>query len=528
MALSEEYLSANGLINYPFARDLTINESVRHAIVDAVISIYPGTEHNSFLKTFSYTKSSNVVSLVVSVDGTAYTLNRSVAVQDKYVIAYSITVPVRFVLDVDFIKSLPNTTLTGLSYSFDDSVYSEECDGITSISIYNGSPSGTPIATVSGDIKLKPGHNIEFSGSDDSELEISATPGAGLGVVPCVNPPDCSAPPLNIEDNAMIVGDGCFFIYTLNNVIHISGKCKPCCVCEDYRDVFYHEKSIANSLVPIRNRLFNTISPKYNTDALAFDKTSHIPSLDVRVSIWTDAPEKFSASGKKMSDTASISVALSIINTNAAPTMVYLPKNNTFVVSAGTSGTASVLPTDVKWTRNGFSYREDTDTPSRVAYFPRYNSSSNQLTEESLPTYWVSSGNSFRDLSRDPNRVSLWPTPDDIYNGTNVSGNHGMKTDRCSNEHASSSSKQFGMNLDPGETLSITATWIVRNVKTFYNPYTGGSITATVQNIKFLCKQYVKYTRTHSWTLIYNSIRSGQTTGKTVTLNLPGLSNVGS
>lgn len=295
--MSEEYLTANAGVAYPFiegADGLEYVDPPAHGVAatlppgifaDALVSLPRGIT-GVFLSDISDTGGQYQITLKDS-DG-------NVVIQDILDISvFGADYYTRFVLEASgssaaavcvvvteaFTGYLAATTADSFQerLAFETRAINHLATGIQSLDLYEELPDppqpDTP-GPITDDVILFGGYNVtvpaEATGSDITELDLSAVPGTGAGLVPCdeaagsefVRRPMHLVPDENGNIQLTAGAEECYGIAPLPSIdsFQVQGNCVACCSCEDYtntatslRSLLTHSETILNTLNDARN-----------------------------------------------------------------------------------------------------------------------------------------------------------------------------------------------------------------------------------------------------------------------------------
>jgi len=171
---------------------------------------------------------------------------------------------------------------------FADSAVVTAVPSVETFGIY--SDISTPIQTgIDGDVQFIPGYNVAMtivdSEDDTTDVQIDATPGSGLGEVPCDEQEEEEPveTPMGLTPDVLgairIEGDECYEIVPNRglNTITIHGVCYACCACEDYVAVGEALGGLMSRTHTVRTRLDQINSD--HDDAIDDYETRHFPEL---------------------------------------------------------------------------------------------------------------------------------------------------------------------------------------------------------------------------------------------------------
>lgn len=285
------YLTGNMLIAFPFEDDqclawpdecrLQMQEALQRCFTDACISVRSSELPNSeipCLGLFEVGDSSLRFSLVVgdaekqiSVVSTdeAFPIINGNEEWGSYVIVTS-SEGIRDFLSLCKELSIapPAPTLTSSS-GRDGAFYLRLCDkcinvspvGLKSLMVYDGvhPKENGPHFTLTGDVVLKPGNNMQYVEPDDEDnaIEVAAVPGAGLGRVACICKETVggNAAIAGPDGHARLFNDTCYDLEPSPKFINDDGletqqlkihvKCTSCCTCAMYESI------VNDRLVPL-------------------------------------------------------------------------------------------------------------------------------------------------------------------------------------------------------------------------------------------------------------------------------------
>lgn len=281
-----EYLSSNSGIAYPFKQDQNLDPALVSCFVDAMVdtgdpSTYRITRVicNSAAKTLEFT-----------ADGTRYSFNFR-NYDGPYAVVGDDQSNARFVLDVDALRTSKSFVFAGEA-ELHDSCFAFDSGGVNSITLYYGE-NDPRNQTLDGDITLCCGYNMEMSvvsDTGDEHISVVATPGSGLGVVPCTkkcsDDSDTDGHRLTAENgNAVITGDGCYEVTAHDDIVQIHGKCVACCQCQDFIDILGYLKGRATRVSEIKTDVTETQTTYYYDLIERLTTNTSMPDLDIQMDI---------------------------------------------------------------------------------------------------------------------------------------------------------------------------------------------------------------------------------------------------
>lgn len=142
-----------------------------------------------------------------------------------------------------------------------------------------------PHFTLSGDVSVRPGHNMLISeGGDPSEIELNADPGAGLGVLPCSV--DCE------DDDGLLIGgsdghvrlfnDTCYDLEpsSYTGVISVHAKCTACCTCGMYESIVEDRLAVLADAVRAAKREIDSMHQAYESAVKKFNERITRPIIE--------------------------------------------------------------------------------------------------------------------------------------------------------------------------------------------------------------------------------------------------------
>ena len=162
-----------------------------------------------------------------------------------------------------------------------------------------------PDFTMTGDVQIHTGYNMSLDDSSNSIMDsdltgisLNATPGAGLGTVPC----DCSSSEslesalIGKDGHTRIFNDTCYDVepkYETNKttgkrygVIQLHAKCTACCTCDMYSSIVNDRLvPLADTVRECKSEVLKTLS-SYEEAVSAFNGRIAVPTLnDVSLSL---------------------------------------------------------------------------------------------------------------------------------------------------------------------------------------------------------------------------------------------------
>lgn len=191
-----------------------------------------------------------------------------------------------------YLKKLRDSALPEFIFDnlkFDESAIDYQPPKVKSFTLLTGSGT-SPV--ISGDVQILEGYNVEIvlddtqSGgvSDLTAVTLSATPGAGDGVVPC-DDSDSGSPETTrgsiIPDNLgriRLEGDACYAISPISSGLQIQGSCYACCTCSDYEEVAEYLNELIQRTHALRLGLEEDVHPLYD-EAVQDYNNRHFPAL---------------------------------------------------------------------------------------------------------------------------------------------------------------------------------------------------------------------------------------------------------
>lgn len=293
MNSTQEYLTGNRRIRYPFADDSLLSTSDSNALsvfgcfVDAYVQIkdpnsttVPKVTHISITgATLSFDLTGDST---VNITCTA-SRDRFITIQNQSDWCWY-----TFVLSSDGIKELSeieqNIDVSNDELQFSDRCIGQSSIGVTSLQIYGGEHKDDatgkrytrseamlhpPDRIITGNVTIQAGNNISFSSrqaytavsgvADANAITLNAIPGAGLGRVPCSceDVVEFKTPGILSNDgHSRLFNDTCYDLipvqYSRESAdLRVHVKCKACCTCEMYASI------VNDKLVPLKDELLS-------------------------------------------------------------------------------------------------------------------------------------------------------------------------------------------------------------------------------------------------------------------------------
>ena len=293
MDSTQEYLTGNRRIRYPFADDslLSTSESNMSIILGCFVDAYVQIKDPNSTITPKVTN--------ISISGTTLSFNLIGGAEDIVITCTAskdrfITIQNQsdwcwytFVLSSDGIKEMSeiaqNIDITNDELFFSDRCLGRSSIGVTSFHIYGGEQKDditgkrytrseamlhNPDRVITGDVTLQAGYNISFNNSqsyislsgvsDEKSITLNAIPGSGIGRIPCHcdEIAEFKTPGiLSSDGHSRFFNDTCYDLIPIQYShesadLRVDVKCKACCTCEMYASI------VNDKLVPLKDELF--------------------------------------------------------------------------------------------------------------------------------------------------------------------------------------------------------------------------------------------------------------------------------
>ena len=299
------YLTGNRLIRYPFADDAIVpglspvrQEQVFGCFVDAMISVFSNPTDSSsqdetprpWIRGLSSDGVTLRFSLVFGSSEIPLSCARSREIAFPVINKSTSWGYFVLVLSSDGIRELgvyaeSSASSSSLSLPLSPHCVIPRADELRTIQVYDGvqTRESGPHYTLSGDIKLVPGNNIQLTSTSDNThaIVINAVPGAGAGIIPCSCESDSSSSGNDQTSNlscadghVRLFNDTCYDLVpsTTEGLIYVHAKCTACCTCGMYADLVNNRlKPIYDLLAGDRSRLGQILS-KYNQNVAKWNK----------------------------------------------------------------------------------------------------------------------------------------------------------------------------------------------------------------------------------------------------------------
>lgn len=275
-----EYLTSNTLVSFPFRDGQDIPEQVMSLFVDACVH---SDTYDVSMTRVAYDVGTGMLTFSCGTRSYSYRSPEN-RVGDFDVVSGALSV---FVIDRAYLESQPSFDLT-VDLAIEPSCIVVDGRSVESIEVDG--------VRLDSDVMLSCGYNIEARHDDDSEestIEISAEPGAGLGIVPCQNDGDIDIQTngsrlLSDDGHVTISGDGCYDMSMSGSTIRINGKCVACCQCDQYVDAVEKLKDSAQDVADIKKIVTSDLVDVYYDTIGKFDTATTYPKIDVQMSIIPD------------------------------------------------------------------------------------------------------------------------------------------------------------------------------------------------------------------------------------------------
>jgi hypothetical protein len=317
-----EFLTSNTGISYPFRQDQNLPEQIIRTFVDA--SVF-SSAFDAAISEVVYRIETGVLSFKF---GDMEVESRVSGKSGFGVVGDSLN---RFVIDFDYINGIDSFTFEGPA-KLEPSCVDPGLDCITSIELYNGE--GDPRnAVISGDVVMMNGYNVDMSSdANDTIVRIEASPGYGLGKVPCDtsecdNDPETDGTAIPDENgNAVIAGDGCYEVTAEGSTLKIHGKCVACCQCQMYVDIVDELRVIAERVSDVKKKTNDNTDWYFNT-VEKFSVDSGRAAVDIQMDIAPDATilQKASVPEGSFNDFNSFRVTCTVTNISGVPCVITVP-----------------------------------------------------------------------------------------------------------------------------------------------------------------------------------------------------------
>ena len=317
-----EYLSSNSMIAYPFREDapgLTNGSPLipNDLIVDAGFEVDSAfiSRAEVLLLTGVTRISATALDIVVSGYGqyaefhilAETTINAyNQAITPWVLAAGSLSSPSmsgKIVLGREALVRYLATLSDGQHISFSDQLPLEASTqdiatpGVTDFALYNNGPLKPPSMTgISGDVVIGAGYNIavvqeDKAVGDISQITLSATPGAGLGQLPCTDTPATgNVPPglSSVNGNISLQpgSDTCYSIvpYPQAGILMVQGRCQACCTCDDYTRYLEYLKGLCDRIRATKTEL-DTSHDMYQDGVTKYNKSIAPKYMNVNLAL---------------------------------------------------------------------------------------------------------------------------------------------------------------------------------------------------------------------------------------------------
>lgn len=328
MEQTQEYLTGNRWIRYPFADDTSLSTSddqslhVFGCFVDAYVQI-KSSDREITPKVSGIAVSGNTISFILFGE---YDEDGSVARCDDMAYLTCTASKTRFitihgetdwcwyafVMSSDGIREFQDNVNGVGDISSDELLFSDRCLGssaksVTSLLIYGGEQTDEITKkrytrlealnhpadrVVSGDVTLVPGNNMSFAARKDyssivyrgesNGITLNAIPGEGMGRVPCRcdDVIEYRAPGiLSPDGHTRLFNDTCYDLQAIEysqeySKLKMHVKCKACCTCEMYVAI------VNDRLVPLKNEI---IDIKNSLDTTHDTYTTNVEKWNTRL-----------------------------------------------------------------------------------------------------------------------------------------------------------------------------------------------------------------------------------------------------
>jgi hypothetical protein len=325
--ISDEYLSSNTRISYPFKHGQDLPEQLVRIFADACIR---SNTFDEALTQAEYRVSTGIFSFIVG----GLTYSAYVTAEKAFCVIGS--EGCSFVVDMRYLDTVSDLYFEGTAL-FEDACFVPESKTVTSIEIYNGEDDPRN-AIITGDVAISFGYNVEAAEEDEAgTFRINATPGGGIGTVPCddtdcEDDPETSGEPIPVENgNAVITADDCYEITASGSTIQIHGKCTACCQCQDYLDIVAVLKGVAGRVENTKKDLTGDKTDTYFDFVHKQALKNGYPDLDIQLDISPDADIASIATNgelEKPSEFHSFRVTATITNMSGVPCLIMTPSDS--------------------------------------------------------------------------------------------------------------------------------------------------------------------------------------------------------
>lgn len=319
------YLSGNMLVAFPFEDDqclawpaerrLELQQALQRCFVDAFVSVSSHSLPDGRMPSlgmftidgssvgFDVLVGDSSVRLSISPSGEPFPVLSGSAPWGSYVVVVSSEGLRDFASLCNELSIAPPVQAPTSSNGPDGACYLRLCAkcvevapvGLTSLMVYDGvNPKDDgPHFVLKGDVKLKPGNNMQYLEPDDEEnaIEIAATPGAGLGRVACVCEETVggNAGLAGSDGHARLFNDTCYDIEPLQKyvdddghetqVIKLHAKCTACCTCDMYASIVNDRLAPMAEIVRKAMSDISALHSSYESAVKKFNERISKPSL---------------------------------------------------------------------------------------------------------------------------------------------------------------------------------------------------------------------------------------------------------
>lgn len=297
------WLSGNRLRDFPLAdgQPVPVDDDVRTAlfgcIVDAMVSVSsPDDARSPRICNIGSDGTTFRVSVAMGQDFTPVSVSWSAAGQSEYPVVsgktswgfYTIVFSSEGIRDLGPLDLVFPSSAALVSSSAEEGLYfspkavNRASDGVSSIRVFDGvrPKEDGPHFVLGGDVLIRPGNNMTLGRypdeGDEGGVEISAVPGAGMGVVPC----RCSSAGvvssgLKSEDgHVRLFNDTCYDLEpsTSSGVLKIHAKCTACCTCDMYSSIVDDRLAVLSDSIRKARRDIQDALSVYEENVRAFNR----------------------------------------------------------------------------------------------------------------------------------------------------------------------------------------------------------------------------------------------------------------
>ena len=200
----------------------------------------------------------------------------------------------------DFVDSLSGGADFGTSLPFAARTIMPVSPHVLSLGYFNVKPTPDISAGLVDDVKISAGHNIALDvepysengelAPDTATITISAIPGAGSGKIPCDETSEKMSNRYGWSGDVNIETDGCYSVTPViseNSASFIlSGRCVPCCTCDDFVAVLDMLKAVGARIETLRSSVLLPAHSVYETRVAEFnDYVDQYTGIDVGFSL---------------------------------------------------------------------------------------------------------------------------------------------------------------------------------------------------------------------------------------------------